>query len=373
MSTQTRKKVLLATPLYPPDIGGPATYATMLERFLPLSGVDLTVVAFTPYRRFVKGISHLLYAVALFSHARHAETIFALDPVSVGVPALLVARLLGKKFIIKVVGDYAWEQGVRSGTVTVSLDKYLRTPFSYGWRTSLRAHVERAVASHAQTLIVPSGYLKKVLLTWGIDPSRLVVIPNVALIDRPTESPEALQKILGIGPATLVSAGRLVPWKQFDRIIRIMPEILKKVPNAELCIAGDGPDAEHLVALTHSLQVTENVHFLGRLSTEDLHRYLVASRAFILVSTYEGFSHILIEALALGTPIIASDAGGNTEVLEEGRAGYLVPLNDDGALIRTVEEIFTDQEGVARRVAEGLRSAGRYTPTAHIDCLRTYL
>lgn len=373
MSTDIRKKILLATPLYPPDIGGPATYTVMLERFLPSCGFDLVTAPFTSYRRFPKGIRHFLYGVKLFFNAWSVETIFALDPVSVGFPAMVISVLLRKKFILKVVGDYAWEQGSRAGTITATLDEYLHTPFAYGWRTYFRARLERVVAYRAVTIVVPSEYLRTVILTWGVEKDRIVVIPNVATVMRPKEDKKELQKILGIGSCTLLTAGRLVPWKQFDHIIRVMPELLKKFPQLELCIAGDGPDAERLTTLVDSLGLIEHVHLLGRLSTSDLHRYMVTSRAFILVSTYEGLSHLLIEALTLGTPIITSNAGGNAEVVQRGRCGYLVPLDDDSALIRAIETICNNGEEVSRRVSEGLRSAERYTPTAHLSLLSSYL
>ncbi len=103
-------RLLIATPLYPPDVGGPATYAKILEETLPSRGIAVTVVSFGSVRHLPSGVRHLRYFLNVLSVARKADIVLALDPVSVGLPALLAVRLLRKRFAVKVVGDFAWEQ-----------------------------------------------------------------------------------------------------------------------------------------------------------------------------------------------------------------------------------------------------------------------
>lgn len=375
--THTRKNILLAAPLYPPDIGGPATYTVMLERFLPPCGFDLCTVSFSRFRHLPRGLRHLRYGAELFAKALSCKTIFALDPVSVGVPSAILAIVLKKKFILKVVGDYAWEQGVQAGTIRETLDEYLRTPFSssYGWRARMLARLERAVARSANSVIVPSEYLKGVVSRWGVSPERIVVIRNAALIASCTRSDHHNDngQRRGVTAVCIITAGRLVPWKRFDLIIRILPDLLKRFPGISLIIAGDGPDASRLNILANSLGVASRIQFLGRLSSQELHRRMRESKAFVLMSTYEGLSHLLIEALALGVPIIASDAGGNREVLEDGRCGFLVPSEDTDALLAAIGCALADEARTQEYVAAGLRSAQQYTPAAHISRLCEYL
>jgi hypothetical protein len=99
-------KVLIATGLYYPDIGGPATYVKMLEEHFPQRGVELTVIPFSKVKQYPKIIKHLKYVLLLWRASKDKDLIFALDPVSVGLPALVAAKLRGKKFVLRVPGDF---------------------------------------------------------------------------------------------------------------------------------------------------------------------------------------------------------------------------------------------------------------------------
>ena len=118
-SRKKKQKVLIATGLYSPDVGGPATYARELESHLPDYGFEVVVAPFTWVRKFPPGIRHILYLIVLIEYGEDASIILALDPVSVGLPAVIAARVLRKKFVLKVVGDYAWEQYCQKGKASL--------------------------------------------------------------------------------------------------------------------------------------------------------------------------------------------------------------------------------------------------------------
>src|SRR3989338_2858552 len=113
------KRILIATGIYPPDVGGPATYSRTLFEELPLRGLSVEVVTYGELlvsdsalvhrvsRRVLKGIRHTIYFFKVFWYGRRADVIFAQDTVSAGLPALVAATLLRKKFLLKIVGDYA--------------------------------------------------------------------------------------------------------------------------------------------------------------------------------------------------------------------------------------------------------------------------
>ena len=103
-------KILITTGIYPPDIGGPATYSKILIDELPKHNINALVLGFGEVRRLPKIIRHFLYFLKILKKGWKADIIFAQDPVSVGLPAALAAKILGKKFVLKIVGDYAWEQ-----------------------------------------------------------------------------------------------------------------------------------------------------------------------------------------------------------------------------------------------------------------------
>ena len=98
-------KIVLATPLYPPEIGGPATYAKLLEEGLPSSGIEVALVKFSEVRHLPKLIRHYAYYRRVLAAVRRADAVLALDPVSVGLPAMWAARKAGKPFVVKIVGD----------------------------------------------------------------------------------------------------------------------------------------------------------------------------------------------------------------------------------------------------------------------------
>ena len=120
-------KLVIATPLYPPEIGGPATYAKLLQEGLPTKDIEVELVKFCDVRHLPKLVRHYAYYRRVLKAARAADAVLALDPVSVGLPAMWAAKSAGKPFVVKIVGDYAWEQGQQRFAVTQSLDQFVTT------------------------------------------------------------------------------------------------------------------------------------------------------------------------------------------------------------------------------------------------------
>ena len=146
---------------------------------------------------------------------------------------------------------------------------------------------------------------------------------------------------LGLSGKILVSIGRLVPWKGFEMLIEIMPEISKKYPDAQLFIIGSGPEESALKAKNYQLKA--GVRFLGSLSHEQVLKYLKAADMFLLNTGYEGFSHQILEAMAVGVPVISTHSGGNREILKDRQNALVVGYNDKEAWIRAISELFENQ------------------------------
>ena len=121
-------KVLIATPLYPPDIGGPAKYAQAIEEELKKRGIEAPVVVYTREgRNLSPGLRHAAYFWRLMRQARGAEFIFVLDTWSAGLPALFAAKLTGKKLVVRIGGDFLWEKYVeRTGSLVKLSDFYTK-------------------------------------------------------------------------------------------------------------------------------------------------------------------------------------------------------------------------------------------------------
>ena len=96
-------KILIATGIYPPSVGGPATYSKILRDELPKRGVEVSVLSFDEVRHFPKGVSHVSYFLKIISRGWGVDVIFAQDPVSVGLPAFFAALLMGKRFFLSSV------------------------------------------------------------------------------------------------------------------------------------------------------------------------------------------------------------------------------------------------------------------------------
>ncbi|HYC34721.1 MAG TPA: hypothetical protein VEC13_03230, partial [Candidatus Paceibacterota bacterium] len=154
MANRKKTRVLIATGIYPPDIGGPATYSKLLFDELPKKGFSVRVLSFGEVRRFPKVVRHFLYFFKLFLKAFKSDFIFAQDAVSVGFPSLLVSKILNKKFLIRVPGDHAWEQGTQRFGITDSIDDFQNK--KYNQKVEFLRKIQKFVVSHADVVIIPS-------------------------------------------------------------------------------------------------------------------------------------------------------------------------------------------------------------------------
>ena len=343
----------MATPLYPPDIGGPATYAAFLGQELPQKGIFLEVVSFGSVRLFPNGLRHFLYFLKVLVKGFRADVIYALDPVSVGFPALLASQILGKKFFIKIVGDYAWEQGVSRYGVKENLDEFLERE-NYPRAVRRWRKIQRFVANSAERIIVPSNYLKGVVTKWKIDPEKISVVYNALSSRVGIPSREEIRRELNLSGKIIMSAGRLVKWKGFSEIMDAVSELSKEFPDIRLLIAGDGPEREALSNKIKDFHLEDRVVMLGQIPQEELLHYIRASNCFVLNSTYEGFSHQLLEVASVGTPIIATDVGGNTEFIRSGVNGILIKPHQVEEMVLALRKILVDS-GVAEKFSSEAR------------------
>ena len=138
--------------------------------------------------------------------------------------------------------------------------------------------------------------------------------------------------------------GRLVPVKQADVLI----EAVARVPAARLTIVGDGPELERLQRLAGDLAVTERVTFMGALGHDEVMLQLARADALVLASSHEGLPHVLIEALASGTPVVASRAGGIAEVLTDGVDGRLVDDVTAAGFAHEFQQLVDDPAALAQ-------------------------
>lgn len=326
-----RSRVLIATPLYPPEIGGPATYTKTLTDGLLDVCVLARVARFSDVRHLSKVLRHICFAWRLWKQARYIDTIYAQDPVSVGFPAALVAGIRRKKFALKIVGDYAWEQGMQRFGVTELLDEFLQR--QYGYFVALLRRIQYYTAQRAGIIIVPSVYLKKVVKAWGISDKKIMVVSNSFEIPKKNIAFDTARHHLGLHGYVIVSAGRMVAWKGFAALIHAAAKLVSMGIPVSLIIIGSGPLEQELTYMIATLGVGSYVRMIGRVGHDEMLMYLVAADVFVLNTGYEGFSHALLEAMAMKTLILTTQVGGNPELIKDGVNGFLVEYNNKRQLV----------------------------------------
>ena len=165
---------------------------------------------------------------------------------------------------------------------------------------------------------------------------RITVIPNGIELDRFSqrlsyEERHELRKSLGIDDKTmaLLIVSRLSKEKNIGEIISYLPNLLKKSPDTKLVIVGDGPDRKHLEKLTCSLQLENNVIFVGRVASDNVWRYYDAGDVFVSASVFEVHSISYLEAMANGLPMLCREDEALRGVLEQGENGLIYNSPDE--------------------------------------------
>lgn len=368
----TARSVLFATGIFPPAIGGPATYVHALAPLLAARGWRVDIVTYGDHTTAVAppgatravvpaalppGLRHLAYFWRVLRRARSSDVVFAMDPVSAGLPAALAALVTGRIFAIKIVGDYAWEQGQSRYGVTDLLDAFQTKRYASAIERLRR--VQRFVVRRAKRVVTPSHYLAGIVQQWGVSESRIRVVENAVEAHGLSAAPDAAA--LASRAPEIVSAGRFLPWKGMVQLVAAMPAIRVRVPGARLTLIGDGPERKRIEAEIARLGLADAVVLTGRLPHDTVLSRAAAARVFVLYTGYEGFSHQLVEALAAGAPVVSSDAGGNAEVARDGENALVVRYGDENALVSAVVRLLGDADLSARLAAAGQHTAAQYT------------
>ena len=333
-----RMRIVVATPLYPPEPGGPATYTKLIEEEFSTRGVEVVVVKFQSVRKYPKILRHLAYFCAVLGKALSADKVYALDPVSTGLPAWCASVCAGKPFYVRIAGDYAWEQGTQRFGVTDILDDFV-TKNTYGWQVSFFKALQVFVARRAKAVVVPSAYLKRMLTAWGLPVQAIHVVYNA-----PARFPDPrnLARPAHIPGPYITTVARLVPWKGVSALIEALGRVRETGVNLYLVVVGDGSEEQALRSHAETLNLAEYVLFMGRLSHGEAPAYVAHAGAFVLNTRYEGFSHVILEAFALRVPVITTPVGGNVEQVQDGETGLLVPYNDVEALTEAILRVRSD-------------------------------
>lgn len=323
--------IVLATGIFPPEEGGPATYSKLLQDKMPTFGFTVDVFPFRTVRRFPRWMRHFIYFLKLWRAAFRADIVYAQDTVSVGFPALCAAKFSGRKFLIRVPGDYAWEQSTQRSGVTDSIDDFQHK--TYGFSTELLRSIQKFVVSHADLVITPSHYFRDLVRGWVTHQDKVVTIYNGVDFNE-----LGIRADISYKPQTIITAGRLVPWKGFHELVSLMSEM----PEWNLCIAGEGPLRSTLEEHIRNLHLEERVMLLGSIPRNELIKRIQESEIFVLNTHFESFSYQIVEVMRTGTPIVTTKVGNLAEIIEDKKEGVLVDPGDLKQIKSTILSIHND-------------------------------
>jgi glycosyltransferase involved in cell wall biosynthesis len=180
------------------------------------------------------------------------------------------------------------------------------------------------------------------VVKWGVPAEKIAVIYNAVEIPDGVEPLSIPLKT----PVKAVTVGRLIPLKQVDRLI----EALREIPELGLVVVGDGPERPRLERIAQELGVSGRVYFAGQRSKKETLSLMAACDFFVLNSSHEGLPHAILEAMALGLPVIATAVGGTPEVVRDGETGLLIH-SGNRALEKTLYALVTDEK-TRRRLGE---------------------
>jgi len=204
----------------------------------------------------------------------------------------------------------------------------------------LRARVQRLLLSGANAAFSVSERLKQDLVReLGVSPARFEVIHNGVDIERFRSAPGTGDRRLSAADVVIGSVGRLAPVKNYPLLLRAMAR-LPALPPSRLLLVGDGPEGPSLQALAAELGLADRVQFAGH--RDDVAQALREMDVFVLPSTSEGMSNTLLEAMAAGVAAVASDAGGNGEIIVPEVSGLLFPSADVAALAAQLGRLVSD-------------------------------
>lgn len=312
-----RVKVLLISGIYFPDIGGPATYIPRLASAFMEKGFEVQTLSLSDskhsnrpkeawQRDFVLRNTNKLRRTfqvvrTIRREARKADFVFAN-----GLFIETAIALLGMECFptAKIVGDPVWERLKNKKRTELSVEEFAMR------YTGIRNYIQRSIINFALSrfyqLTAPSQNLATTIQNWGIR-NRVEVISNgvkcLDVVNTPVDY-------------DVVSLARLVSWKRIDMLIEACA-----IANLRLAIAGDGPERDNLEQL--AIQTGCDAEFLGQLDRKSSINLLRRSKIFALISSYEGLSFALVEAMMLEKRILISNAPGNLAAIADQSQGLV--------------------------------------------------
>lgn len=311
-------RVCIVSGIFEPEAGGPATYAPRLAAALTKLGDDVTVVTYSaassapgdlsyPFRlvrvrRGNKLLNRIRYFFAVLPHVRRADAVYLLDWFAAGLPASLAARLLRKPYIVRVGGDYLWEQRyLESGRTPVPLSDFYAKGMheEKGYLPYFRAI--RGVLMKARRIVFNAENMRDLYVRYYGLPRE-----STAVIHNPVPRAETGGIVRGEPTKEIVYWGRFIVMKNIDSLVRAFAKA--RLPEGyTLALIGDGPQKGAIEQLVAELGLAGRISLHSAMPPRQVLERVRNARAFVLPSWTDISPNQVYEAMAIGLPGLVTD------------------------------------------------------------------
>ena len=319
--------ILITVGIFPPDIGGPASFVPKIAKYLINKGHNVKIICLSDkehltYKDDINVIrinrsSPIIFRwlktiVKIYSNSKKSDLIFVNG---LGTETTIANLFIRKKVIRKIVGDPVWERVYNKNLIDESFDDFQEN--NHGLSISLQKMIRNWSINKSNLIITPSQHLKNFIDKIGFD-KKIIVINNGVNI-------EQLNKVvLENNIIQLLVVSRLVSQKNIDLIIKAVKVMENE--NIILNIVGDGSEINNLKLLVKKYELDKKINFIGKIENTKLNEYLNNADIFIQASNYEGLPHSILEAMNFEIPILSTDVGGCSVLLNKGERGYIIPM-----------------------------------------------
>lgn len=344
-------KKLIVTLEYPPQIGGIASYTYNLASHL--SAED--VVVYAPEQKFQKDFDK-----------QNAWKTYRLRPYWALIwPHWLrlyfqISRLVNVEKIDMLYVNHV----LPVGYVAYLIKKFKKIPFTlflHGTDIQMALNQKNKHANfikicrEADAVVVNSEFLKNKLLSIVENLGNVRVLypcPGDNFFDKKVDESEIdlLGSKLALGgKKIIVTVSRMAEGKGYPHLIRLLPEILKKIPNLVWLVIGDGPKYAEIVRMVQKHNLQNVVRFLGNVAPNELYKYYRLADLFVLLTHKdenheEGWGTVFLEAAACGLPVVAGKVGGVEEAIVDGETGLLVDVHHEQSVVSAITGLLNDKE-----------------------------
>lgn len=348
--------ILLVTGIFPPDHGGPATYVPAIAQALRHRGHRIVAVVTLSEtldhddahfgfpvirirRRRPRAWRMLRTVASLRRLAASADVVYLNGLMIEGVVAATV--LAHRRTLIRAGGDPVWERACNQRFFHGTMAAFQNARLPLKWRL-LRA-AQRWYTRRADALITPSVFLRDIVSGWGVPAGRIHVVHNAV-----AATVEAAQTAAPVKTFDLVTVGRLTRFKGIGDLIELAGDC-----GWSLKIIGDGPLRRELEA--DAARFSANIYFTGNIPQSQVAQEIAGARVLLLNSLSEGLPNAVLEAKAVGVPVVVTAVGGSLEVVRDGVDGFLVPHGAPHILRARVTALLQDEGLRLRMGAAGRR------------------